>query len=148
MAFVLNRPACSVRQATTQNLTSASLTAITFDVNDNDPWSMHSTSVNNTRITPPVSGRYRLTGGVGYAVNATGGRQAMFRLNGSAILTPSQAAVGNAGGSFNSSPPAITVEQVFNGTSDYVELLADQNSGGTLATVAGSSVTIRWESMS
>jgi|SRR5215469_10749731 len=141
--FTLNAPECIATLAGTQNAATSALTAVALDTDVFDPYNMHSTVTNNTRITPTVSGRYEIFGLAQFAANATGGREAFARLNGTTTIPLSLSDVGNAGSTFPTGVPLTGVAQFFNGTTDYVELVVNQNSGGTL-NVSGSGLRVRW----
>jgi hypothetical protein len=106
-----------------------------------DTHGWHSTSVNTSRITPNKAGWIRFSATVPWAVNATNRRGVAIDVNGTnrrygnmilATATASQNvyAVG-------------TWTLSFNGSTDYAELVAYQNSGGALDTA--DVLSLRWE---
>lgn len=134
---------CHAYQTTPQTLTTSVSAAVTFDSEAYDPKGFHSTSVNTSRITPNVAGTYRVTGQCAYATNTTGDRGAHVRKNGAAI---DSMAYGGAP-AMNGTGLLAGIAHCFgtasmNGTTDYFELYATQNSGGNLNTFyAGAGLT-------
>ncbi len=103
--------------------------------------SMHSTTVNNTRVTPPLAGLYRVSAITSFAPNTTGFSTHSIGLNGS--RQNPEGGVYNSGAMLagaNVTLPQITAYLNCNGTTDYVELFAYQNSGGTLNGVGDGTV--------
>lgn len=119
-----------VKNSGAQTLTTATVTALTFDTETIDTDGIHSTSSNTSRLTPTTPGQYRIAGCVGFASNATGFRSVGIRLNGTTFLAVhSQPAV-------NGDVTNINVSTTYNlAVGDYIELTAYQNSGGNLDTV-------------
>lgn len=119
---------CKIYRSSTQTLTTNTHTVITFDSEDFDTDTMHSTVTNTSRITVPSTGYYAAVGVVPFAKNGTGGRAAYIYLNGSF-----------AGSGVNQAPNSSTSAQLvvsglFYATSgQYFELDAYQNSGGDLS---------------
>jgi len=109
-------------------LTTSVAAALTFDTERYDDNSFHSTSVNTSRFTIPVTRRYRVGGSVRFASNATGLRQVYARVNGSTIIALM---------TLNANATSVTdivlgdVEWSFT-AGDYVELVCAQTSGGNL----------------
>lgn len=143
--FRVNRPICVLKQGTVQSLTTATLTAITFDVETLDRDNQHSTSSNTDRvIIGSTLGWYRITGSIAYAGNATGDRRAVIYLNGGAsngysISHPSSTAL--------ISTNVVGYVQATSVT-DYVQLYGYQSSAGSLNTVVSgtfqSYLTVEW----
>lgn len=126
---------CHVYQTTTQTLTTAVQAAISFNAEAYDPKGFHSTSVNNTRVTPNVAGTYQVCAMVAFAVNATGDRTCHVKKNGAAIDTLPYSGARAASTSLTSGIAQVVGGTVsMNGTTDYLEVYAIQNSGGNLNT--------------
>lgn len=122
-----------LRNSTTQNITSASFTAISFNTEDWDDAAYHSGSA-PTRITFPSDGKYMLVGQIGFSANATGRRILDVRIGGSSIIARAEVDPNSANQTF------VTVTGIFNAVAgNYAELVAYQNSGSTLTTVATAS---------
>lgn len=143
--FLTNLPECTASQGTTQSIPNNTLTAVALDVDQFDPYAMHSPTVNNTRIIPTVPGRYKLSAIAQFAANATGARGAQLRVNGTTTVPGTSVSLPNAGTAFTGfALPAMPF--AFNGVTDYVELMVSQVSGGALGTAAnGSTVSVCWE---
>jgi hypothetical protein len=126
------QPRASANNSTTQSISNSTWTAVTFDTEDYDVGSMHSTSVNTSKFTVPTGGGgiYLLTAQVTFAANATGVRQIRF-LKGSG-------ATDIGGTSARSSVTATDIETLSSSlvvslaAGDIVEVYAYQTSGGSL----------------
>lgn len=90
-----------------------------------------------TRITPKTAGWYYLTGSCNFSTNTTGNRVIQFQKNG---LGPVTYSISTTQPALNSSSYTTNLNcsglLQFNGTTDYVELWAYQDSGGTLNTTS------------
>jgi hypothetical protein len=106
--------------------------AVTFNSERSDPYAMHSTSSNTSRITVPISGWYLVTGHIRFAANATGYRQAAIRYGGSNYLALQ--ADNNPDGANTTIMSLATLYYL--AASDYIELVAFQDSGGNLNVVS------------
>ena len=117
--------------STTQSLTTATVTAITFDSEDYDIGAMHNPGVNPTRFTVPAgaAGLYTIIAKVSYAANATGVRVARLRKNGSDISTQvTHAATAGA------TQVVMVCDDLVLAVADYIEVYGFQDSGGNLNT--------------
>lgn len=130
---------CSLTNSANLSINSASFTVLTFDTEVYDAGGFHSTSSNTGRITIPANkgGKYLLTCSLTWAANATGVREAFFRVNGGAVnpadgaLVCQQASTaGNVTGMAFSAPVALAA-------GDYVEVLVYQDSGGAVNVLGG-----------
>lgn len=146
--FLLNPPRCSAsQQSSVQTLTTATWAAITFDTEDYDTDTMHNNTTNPSRFTANTAGLYELRGYIFYSSNATGVRYAQLRKNaagsstgGTELLTE----IFNAVGTSTSTRGPGASKEVYLAAGDYVELFGYQNSGASLALLAGSSLSARW----
>lgn len=135
--WVSYNPVCHAYQTSvgTQSLVTSTATAITFDGEIVDDISGHSTSVNPSRYTPNVPGYYACWGIV--VLPATGAYDflAQFRKNGNLVVG---AAPYGSTRTFASGFTAVTAQAgatlSMNGTTDYIELWTNQNSGGPIST--------------
>jgi hypothetical protein len=110
------------------SLTNNTVTALTFDTERWDTGNFHSTSSNTSRFTAPTAGLYEIGGCVRFAANATGQRNIRIRLNGTSDL-----AFVNIPTSSATAVTILTVSTLYQlSATDYVELVALQNSGGAL----------------
>ena len=111
----------------TQALADNALTALTFSTEEFDSHSQHSTSVNTSRITPNVAGIYCFDGVAWFDGQITPAlSDAAWRLNGVTMLP-------GAGGIVGFTTQFSLGHRVYvpmNGTTDYVEFMARQNSAG------------------
>lgn len=123
-------------QTFTNNVQAAiswSTTNGSIEVWDTD--NFHSLSTNPSRVTPTVAGLYRCAGTILWSHNASGDRRSYIGLNGTA-LAPVGRAIANGD---NSLTTAVQRLVACNGSTDYIELLGFQSSGGNLdATGTGS----------
>lgn len=135
------RPMCLATNSTQSAVGSGSFTNTILDGEIVDTDSMHSTTVNNSRITINTPGLYRVWGCSAWAVDSTAGtRGGYIRKNGSIIVEGTYALTGSAPSSspgFTSVPLGPSAVQLAAG--DYLELLVYQSSGSslTLFTSAG-----------
>lgn len=152
LKFLMKPPGAQARQATLQSIANNSATAyLTFDAEDwdDDPFGTgthHDNVTNNSRITIAYAGKYRLSGGVTYAANATGRRGLLWAVNGT-LVPGGETAFAAAVNVQNTSVSARTIEITLS-VGDYVQLAAFQDSGGALNTAVASqeqaTMTARW----
>lgn len=122
---------CHVYQANgaTQSIANTTPTALTFTAPEiADTHGFHSTSVNPSRITPTIPGRYRCTGMAAVAPTASGPFTVQFRKNGAVVL--GSAAYGtehavNQAFAANTAETEATIS--CNGSTDYIELFVNFN---------------------
>ena len=132
------KPLTRLTQGTAQSFTSGTAAAVTWDtkiVDRDSGWS----SSHTTRYTAQTPGYYQLAAGVSFASNTTGARLAYFQVTtgsnnpaGPGVTTafcrPSVPGAGLTTG--------VTLESLtpYLYDLDYVEVYAEQNSGGALST--------------
>lgn len=126
-------PVAVIYRDTSQVIPNNTITAIGFNAEDFDLLGGHSTVSAINLYTPPVQGRYQIHGGCAFQPNATGYRAAGFRKNGSALQRGPQT-VAASSGAVNRTAVFSTSYVTFNGTTDYIELVVTQTSGGDLST--------------
>jgi hypothetical protein len=131
--LVTTTPRARVHAGTAQTLTTGSSTPLGFDTESFDYGGLHQVAVANTRLSIPPNGTgtYVVIGQVSWTGNATGTRTAAIRKNGTTVLARDVAR-----------PVAVAHTQQVSWTGillagEWVELLAEQTSGGALATIAG-----------
>lgn len=130
--FILSPPRCLVYQTATSSTTNGASTVITFDTEQYDTDTMHSTSTNTGRITATTTGLYTVFGQVCMASNATGTRTLSLVKNGTTTVSNARLQSVIATNAY------IDLEVDVQLTAgDYVELTMLQTSGGALSTVAG-----------
>ena len=122
---------CQLEKITsTQSISNATATAVSFNSEVFDSDGFHDNSTNNTRITIPSgkAGKYLLIAQISYAANATGARIIKIYKNGSLLML----------GNVLSAAPATDFTVINNTTlvnaavADYFEVFAEQSSGGSL----------------
>lgn len=131
-----NKPHCRVyNSANISHATSGTPQIVTFNSERFDVGGCHSTSSNTGRLTVPSGegGKYLIGGHVSWATNATGVRQIYIRLNGA---TPIGDDVRTPVSGTGTSQHVSTFYSLAAG--DYVELIANQTSGGALQIDAAS----------
>ncbi|WP_329564656.1 hypothetical protein [Kitasatospora sp. NBC_01266] len=134
LTFLLGPPVALYQQTTAQSLASGGIPAITWPTPTIDSYGGYN-AANSTRYTPQQAGWYLFLASVSYAANATGGRVCNITKNGGAAAS-GQGAAGNATSSYNTTMAAWALVYC-NGTTDYVETYASQNSGSALNTIVG-----------
>jgi hypothetical protein len=129
----------------TQALADDTQVAIQFpSADDIDTADQHNPASNNTRITPNVAGYYRFYGTTFFSDQVTPVYLDInFRKNGSTHLAPGA----RSPGSTQVSSLAITALVSMNGSTDYIEMMARQNSAGADSTQQSAqfSSVIEWE---
>lgn len=123
----VEKPLCIVRKSTVTSVDNNG-EVLTWDTEDTDLSGLHSTSSNTSRITPNVAGWYRISATIHWAANATGRRATAVSKNGS-IAAYGQISPGSSVGTTST---VITRTLQANGTTDYFEVFAYQDSGGAL----------------
>jgi hypothetical protein len=105
---------------------------VALDTDVLDPLNWHNPVTNNSRITPTINGYYQCIGNVQF-IGGTGGtnprRWAAIRQNGS---TQNFGVVMAASGGAVNMGAQVVLNLVLNGTTDYVELMAGQDSGASI----------------
>lgn len=125
-------PACRVYNSANLSIGNGSFSALTFNSERYDTDSMHSTSVNTSRITMATAGIYHYGCTVYFATSGTGYRTIRVMLNGTTSL-----------GYVELPPPSATGCGLYLAgdyafaANDYIEFQVYQNSGGALNALAG-----------
>lgn len=130
LAFYDNVPAAYIVQGTSQTFANNTTTAVQFDTVVLDNWGGWSGG-SPTRYTFQVAGVYLLNGNVIWTGNASGRRISEYRING--VDVPGSAGDLQSSGTNNITVPTASV-LVNASVGDYIELFANQNSGGNLDT--------------
>jgi hypothetical protein len=137
--LVSNPPTVKVKRTTGQLLTTAVAAAVNFDGEDWDSTgAMHSTVSNTSRLLPGAAGKYRVWAYVSYDFNTTGRRISALWKNGFSV--GEQLAEVDTGPPLGESDCSLYAE-VQLATTDYVEVVAYQASGGNLNTWAKAGMT-------
>lgn len=134
--FLKARPHAVLRRTTSQSVTNSFGEAVQWTSEDLDTDSGHSTVTNTQRYTVQSDGVYYLTAIVPFAGNASGRREAYFRLNGDSSRRWGQMTIypGSAGASAELCVAIATHMKLVVG--DWVEVIAFQTSGGALNVVS------------
>ena len=123
-------PAFSAYSNSNQNLTTGVWTKLQINTEEFDTAGCYDTS--NYRFTPTTAGYYQIIGGSNFSANSTNSRFLDVYKNGSAYKVL-QVTVPNSINYMDLNGSCIVY---MNGSTDYVELYAMQNSGSTLVTSA------------
>ncbi len=119
-------------RSTTQSIPNNTGTPVEFDAEDFDSDGFHDTGTNPSRFTVPagLAGKYLATGSALWAAGGSGSRSLSFHVNGAAqrsVVKGDDPAAGATSASFD-------ISEVLNlAEGDYVELVAFQDSGGSLS---------------
>jgi hypothetical protein len=141
-ALTTAKPLVRLTASGTQSLADNTATAIAFTVEDFDTHGFHDTATNNSRITPSVAGYYRATGGAAFEAQATPVvSQAYIRKNGSSGM----ATAGRTAPGTQAFTLITSVIVSLNGSTDYVELVMQQDSAGADNTNQSSFLTCSLE---
>ena len=126
-------PGTRVYRSSALSLTTGADTAIPFDAETYDDCQWHSITSNTSRVTVDRYGKYTISGSAVFAnTSATGVRSLSIRINGTTLI-----AINKSAGSTAFSP-AVNVTATYKlAPNDYVELVATQDSGGSLDVLAG-----------
>jgi hypothetical protein len=121
-------PVCQVTLSTLGSIPNNSSTVYPFDTELLDNDSMHSTSVNTSRITMSTAGLYLIFGQMQWPSNTAGFRQTQIKLNGTTFIGETTGPPANG---------AQTIQQTFAlgnfAVGHYVEYVVGQSSGGSLS---------------
>lgn len=128
-------PAFSAYQNATTTINNVTSTKIALQLEEFDTASAFD-STTNYRFTPQVAGYYQVNGAVNFAPSATGFRFINIYKNGSNIKTGQNI----TGAAINYTQITVAAIVYLNGSTDYIELYGNQNSGGALATGGNSDV--------
>lgn len=146
--FMIGQPFAYIWQSVAQSLANSTYAALTFDSTVVDSDGGHSNVTNNSRYTAKTPGWFQFTGGASFAVNATGSRGTQWSKTGVLTGLGAQALSFSGTAAVTTSVPAKMIFLPMNGTTDYVELLAFQSSGGALNTSVaapdGGNMLVRW----
>lgn len=126
----------SIYSTSAQTLSNATETTLTYTSEKYDTDAYFTVGTSNTRFTVPAgkAGKYLITATTGFVNNATGQRYAQIYVNGTGVnlaQTPGVSASIDVY-TYNSYVVSLAV-------SDYVELKAYQNSGGSLNVMGSAS---------
>jgi hypothetical protein len=124
----IDRPVCRLVASGTISLSSGG-TAITFTTEDFDPYGYHSTSSNTSRITPTKAGYHTFRGGA-FIASSANVEAVWLKKNGSTVIPSGQREAAPSAANARGLLCFATV--YMNGTTDYIEMIADPS--GTVNT--------------
>lgn len=131
LSFIMNPPMIRLRKTNTQTITNVTETAISWNFVEYESENMWDAAA-PTRIKPITPGWYVGTYGVSFSGNTAGLRQMDVRKNASGT----DRAMRLKGKTYSDGGVSITrgnkFLESFNGTTDYIEILAYQSSGSSL----------------
>ncbi|HEY6043154.1 MAG TPA: hypothetical protein VIX58_13575, partial [Anaerolineae bacterium] len=122
------QPRCKVVKTSTQSIANITWTALTYQAQDFNVGSLHSTATNPSRITIQSTGVWMFGATVASTLNSQSGFLS-FRKNGATFVSGRVKFIGNS--SLTEMYQATTIEQMTS-TGDYMECMVWQNSGGAL----------------
>lgn len=125
-----NLPMASVLRSTAQTIGNGAITAVSFDTqtyDTGDCWAIG----DPTKFYAPSTGYYALFGHITYTANATGRRAILIDINGT---TKDWSSLMPAGGAYTQA--VNTYEEYYMTAGQYARIMAWQDSGGNLDTVA------------
>lgn len=128
--YLVNR--CSVNHSALQSIAN-SVGTLAFDTDLYDPLGMHDPATNNSRITAPAAGVYRLETQFRWADSVAGTLRATRFLRNGTNQTPDWAVGKDAAGR---SVSVCFTDKLLN-ANDYIEVVGLQDTGGTLGVNAG-----------
>lgn len=131
-------------QTVAQSIPDATLTALTFTTEAYDTGGFHDLVTNTSRVTPNKPGYYAFRGSYfSAAITTPVTMDASFRANGSTSYAPGARTVPPSGNAVSRETFALIA---CNGTTDYVELMAFQDSAGAVNTNVSSrfSSVLEW----
>jgi hypothetical protein len=135
IADLIDPPIGKLIQQAVQSIPDNVATALTFGAGSTyrDSHGQHSESVNTSRVTPNVAGVYEVTACyVTQGMTTPASRAVAIRLNGTTLLAPGPR---DAGATITSSKEVTTIVDI-NGTGDYFEAMATQDSAAAVNTSA------------
>jgi len=125
---------CHLYKSGTQSINNSTDTALTWDSEQFDTDTFHSTSTNTSRITIPSgkAGKYLFLGRINWTTNSTGAREFKLFKNGvEQFWNPAALAATQTGNQWSTIYDAAV--------GDYFEAYVWQSSGGALTTIGGTS---------
>jgi hypothetical protein len=149
LTFLLNRPLFIANATATQTVTTGgSGVPVLFDTEVTDTYNGHSTTSNTSRYVGQAPGWYRVSGSIPWSANTSGSRKVWVAVNGVQVA----GSVGQIGPAPASELVVVVVPSTMvqlNGTTDYVEIWVQQDSGSSLTVNPNGSnqsgINIIWE---
>ncbi|MES2210950.1 MAG: hypothetical protein V4515_12330 [Chloroflexota bacterium] len=132
LAQWVTRPAITAYHSTTQSFTAATETALACNSDDGtDPWAMHDTATNNSRIVVPIAGRYAIRAFAYWGNTWLQSELLRFRKNGTTFIRGTNVytvapSAGSGAPSMESSVVAVLA------ANDYVEAMLTLGTNSTV----------------
>lgn len=127
--------AVRVRNDANQSINNTTETVLTFNTEDFDTDSMHSTVTNTSRITFVTAGVYIVGAAIDFDFNATGERYVCIKINNTTNINCESKQAVTSG----SSTTRMNLVNAYNfAANDYIEVIVYQASGGALNSLTGS----------
>lgn len=136
--YAVTTPHVRVTNSANEPISSGADTVLSFDGERFDTGTLHDNSINNSRLTAPpgLLAPYLVTASVQFAASATGVRSVTLRKNGTTSIANDTRSAASSG------PTGITISTVtFLGGGQYVDVVVNQTSGGTLDVVKSNEVS-------
>lgn len=126
----IDKKVCRAASSLSTPLTSSNWTALPLDDEKRDPGGWHSNVTNNSRITPDVHCWAEVYGVAVFAGSSLGPRRgACVRKNGTTLWPGSAQLLDKGTTSSNLAVASVPIIIEFNGTTDYIELMAYTEGG-------------------
>jgi hypothetical protein len=135
LEYLIDPPACSVFNSTTQSTTTSTWTTLTADSENFDNNAMHSTVSNTSRITIQTAGRYLFFARNDWASNTAGSRVMRYKINGTDPGATLQQLMAIPATTTGINTQLAATWTLVLAAADYVEVEAWQNTGGNLQLV-------------
>ena len=129
-------PCCRVLRTTNRSIADSTWTAVPFGSERYDTHGMHSGSVNVTRITAMVAGKYAIGGNVEWDQSPNGSRYIGILVNGTTLLSVVEHGP--------TAEAMATLADYQFAVGEYAELVVYQDSGGGLNVLATNNGPAFW----
>jgi hypothetical protein len=128
---------CRVYGSANQSITTATLTALSFNTERYDTDVMHDTSTNPSRLIAKTAGKYSIKASVGFAAHATGWRGTWIRINGATYIAGDRDnTIGGADATY------MTISGDYNmAVNDYAEIMVEHTAGVSINVIANANVS-------
>ena len=137
LAWYQTTPRVRVYNSTGPSLTTATNTLLTWDSEEVNNDTMHSTVTNTSRLVATTAGRYLVSAMVNFSGNTTGIRSLAIRKNAAGSFSGGTALPQPIGAGSSTATMVDCTFTTFLNATDYLEVWAYQNAGGALSLIAG-----------
>jgi hypothetical protein len=140
-----SRPSFVGYATTTQSVANLTNTEMLLNAELLDTHNWHSTVSNTARIVPTIPGYYDCLGMIAWATSTAGDRNAQFRKNGAQLDGSPYGPVPALNGTVFLFGGGWAMGTIFcNGTTDYISLWGNQNTGGAINTAYAAGQVSTW----